>query len=82
MVDQAKYYDNYLDLFMTEGWKQYIEDTKEVLDHLDLSRAKDWDSFLILRTEIEVRDNIIGFEEELKLSMDNLKDEEDYDEEE
>ena len=29
-IDEQKYYDNYFDLFSSKGWKQLIEELKEI----------------------------------------------------
>ena len=30
--EENKYYDNYFDLFATDGWKQFIEEINDILD--------------------------------------------------
>ena len=71
--EEEKYHSNFLDLFMHEGWKQFVEDNKAILDDIDLSSAKDWDDFIILRTEKEVRERIHKFEELERTLIEELK---------
>jgi len=30
--EDEKYYENYLDLFLHEGWKQFVKEAEELLD--------------------------------------------------
>lgn len=60
--DDKKYYENFRNLFLTDGWKQYVEESVEALKLLDLRSCKDWDSFLVTKTKIGMLDTIIQFE--------------------
>jgi hypothetical protein len=58
-----KYYETYRDLFITEGWKQYVQEAKESFEAINLADAKDWDSFLVLKTRKGMLEAIIKFED-------------------
>ena len=68
-----KYYENYFSLFVTEGWKQYLQDVTEQYEAIDLANAKSWDEFLVLKTSKQFFKNIINFEDMLKLHYVNSK---------
>lgn len=58
-----KYYENYFDLFMSKGWKQFLEEAQDGYDALDVEKCKDWDSFLVTKTRREQLKNILSFED-------------------
>ena len=70
--DLEKYYNNYFSLFLTEGWKQFIEEAKESREALDLDSCKDWDSFLVRKTMRDQLNKIINFENLMKDSHDRM----------
>ncbi len=39
--EDEKYYENYLDLFLHEGWKQFVEEAQELLDSYVIEDIKD-----------------------------------------
>lgn len=39
--EDEKYYENYLDLFLHEGWKQFVEEAEELLDSYVIEDIKD-----------------------------------------
>jgi hypothetical protein len=67
-----KYYNNYFSLFLTEGWRQFIEEAKESREALDLDSCKDWDSFLVRKTMRDQLNKIINFESLMKDSHDRM----------
>lgn len=69
-----KYYETYRDLFVTPGWKQYVEDARLSLLDLDLKNCKDWDSFLVMKTKIGMLETVVRFEE-LTLQAEKLYEE-------
>lgn len=58
-----KYYETYRELFINPGWKQYVEEAQESFNSINLETAKDWDSFLVLKTRKQMLESIIRFEE-------------------
>lgn len=61
-----KYFEVYRDLFIHPGWKQFIEETQESYDSIDLDSAKDYEAFLIARTIRRQLKAILAFEEGIK----------------
>jgi len=39
--EEQKYYENYLDLFIHQGWKQFEEELTEILDNYRIEDIKD-----------------------------------------
>lgn len=71
--EQEKYFDNYFDLFINTGWKQYIEETQASLDLLKLENAKNWDEFLSMKSRRKALLDIINFEQLMRDYYDSLK---------
>ena len=61
-----KYYENYFDLFMSAGWRQFKEEAQDGYEALDVERCKDWDSFLVTKTRREQLNNILKFEDMIR----------------
>jgi len=61
-----KYYENYFDLFMSPGWRQFKEEAQDGYEALDVERCKDWDSFLVTKTRREQLNNILKFEDMIR----------------
>lgn len=72
MIEQ-KYYENYFNLFVSEGWKQFLQDVTEQHDAIELLNAKNWDEFLVMKTSKQFFKNIINFELMLKMHFENEK---------
>jgi len=74
-MNLEKYYEDYFDLFLHPGWKQYIEDAKDAYDAIDLESSKDWDSYLIQRTTKQNLKAVLRMEELMKDAYDRMKEE-------
>lgn len=70
-------YDNYFEMFRTQGWKQFIEDMSEVYDSFYIEDIKDELELYKIKGERKVLNQIINFENSIKTSHENLL--EDYD---
>jgi hypothetical protein len=74
---EEKYYENYFSLFLTEGWKQFVQDSQDAYDVIDLERSKDWDSYLVQRTTRQNLKAVIDFEQSIRVAHDNLQEDKD-----
>lgn len=70
-------YDNYFEMFRTQGWKQFIEDMSEVYDSFYIEDIKDELELYRIKGERKVLNQIINFENSIRTSHENLL--EDYD---
>lgn len=64
--EEEKYYDNYFDLFLTEGWKQFVEETKELLDAFEIERISDSADLFFVKGQRSSLLNIVRFETGIK----------------
>ena len=62
-----RYYENLLDLFTRDGWKQFIEDisdNKEILE--DITTIPDEKQFWFRRGQLEAIHRILSYESTIK----------------
>ena len=38
--DDESYYENYLDLFLHDGWKQFVEESQQLIDSYNIEEIK------------------------------------------
>ena len=67
-----KYYENYFDLFITDGWKQLIEEVKQILESHDIDSIKDEKELAFLQGERVSLKRIASFETNIKNSYDYI----------
>ena len=72
-----KYYENYFDLFITEGWKQLIEEITQILDGHDIDSIKDEKELALLQGERSSLKRIASFETNIRNSYDYILESED-----
>ena len=70
--EDEKYYENYFDLFLTNGWKQFIEETKEALDLDRIEDIKDEKHLYTLQGERASLNRIANFESSIRLAYDSI----------
>lgn len=72
------YYENLLDLFTREGWKQFIEDIQDNAEMLsDITTIKDEQGFWYRRGQLEAIQRILSYEETIKDSYEDFERESD-----
>jgi len=69
-----KYYEHYFDLFMTEGWKQLIEEVNEILGSHDIDSIKDDKELALLQGERVALKRLASFETNIRNSYDYIVD--------
>jgi hypothetical protein len=72
-LELERYYNNYFSLFLTDGWKQFLQETKESREILDLDSCKDWETFLVRKTKRDYLLTLLNFEEGIKNAYDRVK---------
>ena len=70
--DIEKYYETYFSLFITDGWKQFVKETQEAIELLDLSQSKSWEEFIEYKTKLNSLKTLGMFEEVIKTNYDRL----------
>lgn len=68
------YYEKLLELFSTDGWKQYIEDISDNIEHLmDITTIPDEKQFWFRRGQIEAAQRILAYESSIKNSYEDFE---------
>ena len=64
--EDQQYYENYLDLFLTEGWKQFVQEAQELLDSFEIEEIKDGENLAFVKGQRSSLLNITRFETGIK----------------
>jgi hypothetical protein len=75
--EESKYYDNYFDLFITDGWKQFIEEIDEILNTHRIEDIKDAEHLSFTKGERDALFRIQRFETGIRAAYDVLTERED-----
>ena len=68
--ENEKYYENYLDLFLHEGWKQFVEEAQELLDAFEIEDIKDEIDLAFVKGQRNSLLNITRFETGIRNAID------------
>ncbi len=68
--EEEKYYENYLDLFLHPGWKQFVEEAQETLDTHNIEDVKSEKELFLLQGQRIALLNIVRFETGIKNAFD------------
>ena len=70
-----QYYESYLDLFMTDGWKNFVEDFQLAAHELsNIRRVSTLEEMKFIQGKLEVIDNILNFETNIKNTFESYQD--------
>lgn len=68
------YYENLLDLFTRDGWKQFIEDIQDNADMLnDITTISDEKQFWYRRGQLEAVERILSYESTIKNTYEDFE---------
>ena len=68
--EENKYYDNYFDLFATDGWKQFIEEIDEILDRHRIEDIKTESQLSFVKGERDALFRVRRFETGIRSAYD------------
>jgi|TARA_Y100000033_G_C2655565_1_gene66952 hypothetical protein len=64
--EDEKYYENYLDLFLHDGWKQFVNEAQELLNSYVIEEIKDEKDLAFVKGQRSSLLNITRFETGIK----------------
>jgi len=70
--ETQKYYDNYFDLFATEGWKEFITEMREVHENYRIEQIKDETELNRIKGERATLFRVLRFEDAIRRHYDLL----------
>lgn len=68
--ENEKYYENYLDLFLHSGWKQFVEEAQDLLDAFEIEDIKDEIDLAFVKGQRNSLLNITRFETGIRNAID------------
>jgi predicted ATP-binding protein involved in virulence len=68
--EDEKYYENYLDLFLHPGWKQFVSEAQDLLDSYVIEEIKDDLDLSFVKGQRSSLLNITRFETGIKNAFD------------
>ena len=68
--EEQEYYDNYFDLFMNPGWKQFVQEAQELLDSYSIEDIKDDLDLSFVKGQRNSLLNIVRFETGIRNAFD------------
>ena len=71
--EEQKYYETYFDLFMTDGWKQFIEEINDILDRHRIEDIKNETHLAFVKGERDALFRVRRFETGIKSAYDVLQ---------
>jgi len=74
--EENKYYDNYFDLFASDGWKQFIEEIQEILDKYRIEDIKNETHLAFVKGERDALFRLRRFEGGIRRAYDVLQENE------
>jgi len=70
--EEQKYYENYFDLFLTDGWKQFVQEAKEILEGHSIDDIKNEKDLSQLQGQRIALLNIVRFETGIQNAFEEL----------
>ena len=71
--EEEQYYNNYFDLFGTEGWKQVVGELQAKAASYDISHLKDEKDLYFVKGELSVVRLLLGLEDFITQGYDSAK---------
>jgi len=72
-IDEQKYYDNYFDLFSSKGWKQLIEELKEIHSSYQIEHLNTIEELYKSKGERETLSRLLNFENGIEAAYASLQ---------
>ena len=71
--DLEKQYENFFSMFITDGWKQFIEDMEEIYDTYRIEDITDEQQLNRIKGERSILWRIINMEQSIHHAYDSMK---------
>lgn len=71
--EDEKYYENYFDLFLTDGWKQFIEDLQETANSFDVRNIPDEATLKYTQGQLMILDRMLNFSNSIRTVYEDLQ---------
>ena len=71
-----KYFESYFDLFLTDGWKQFMEDVKESAESFNVRNVPDESALKFVQGQLLILDQMLNWEAGIRNVYDSVQEEE------
>ena len=68
--EEEKYYENYLDLFLTDDWKQFVQEAAELINSYNIEDIKNEQDLFFVKGQRSSLLNIVNFETGIRNALD------------
>ena len=75
--EDEKYYEAYFDIFVQQGWKQFITELQEIFDSYRIEDINDSDQLHLIKGERQVLQRILNFENGIRMHYESIEELED-----
>lgn len=72
--ETQQYFEDYFDLFSTDGWKQFIEELEDIIDTFSIENIKDQDDLKTTQGQLQILNRIANFEDSIRNAYDQAED--------
>ena len=72
-----EYYEKYFDLFLSKGWKQFIEDVSDAAGEMDIRYVENEAQLKYLQGQLKILDLIVNWEAAIRNGYDAASDDND-----
>lgn len=72
-IDEEKYYENYFDLFHTDGWKQLISELTEIYDSYNVENITSIEELYAAKGERNMLSRMMYFQNGIEAAYASLK---------
>lgn len=69
--EEELYFNNFFDLFNTEGWKQFQAELQAKGSMYDISKINSTEDLFFVKGELSVLNSVLGFESFIRQAHDN-----------
>lgn len=70
--DLQTYYETYFDLFLTDGWKQFINDLQSNIENFNIQGIKDAEQLYKTQGQLSVLTSVSNFEAQIKAAYEEI----------
>jgi hypothetical protein len=74
-----KYYETYFSLFVTDGWKQFLQDVNQNIDNFQILNIKDEANLRFIQGQLDLLYRLQNWENTIKSSYDSVQEQDVYD---
>lgn len=64
--DIQKYYDTYFDLFISEGWKQFLTDVQDASEIINILTIQDAKELHLAQGQLQVFNRLLNWENSIR----------------